>query len=66
VAVDVHQRQHQLRVLVAGQELRYLLQNVFTLVNALAEQLVGPFLGHQTQLADAEVHEFVHEVDVEH
>lgn len=66
VAVDVHQRQHELCVLVAGDELRDLVQNVLTLVEALGEQRIAPLLGDEAEVADRQVDQFVHQVDVQH
>jgi len=66
VAVDVHQRQHELCVLVAGDELCDLVQNVLTLVEALGEQCIAPLLGDEAEVADRQVDQFVHQVDVQH
>lgn len=64
-AVHVHQRQHQLRVLVARDELRDLVQDVLGLVQALREQRIRAFLRHQAQVRNAQVDQLVHQVYVQ-
>lgn len=62
----MHEREHELRVLVARDELGYLLQDVLTLVEALREQRVGPLVGDEPQVADGQVDQLVHQVHVQH
>lgn len=60
----MHEREHELRVLVARDELGDLLQDVLTLVEALREQRVGPLVGDEPQVADGQVDQLVHQVHI--
>jgi len=55
-----------LRILVARDELSDLLEDVFTLIQTLGEESVGPLVRDEPQVANRQVDQLIHQVHVQH